>query len=67
MHELNGNGELIQGYCAQHDFRCVCGQLIAKWHQDGIEVKCERCKELLVIPFNQIEGWNRVYSVKTEI
>lgn len=37
--------------------RCECGQLIAKVCQDGLELKCKRCKRIVVIPFSSIEGW----------
>jgi phage FluMu protein Com len=37
--------------------RCECGQLIAKLLQNGIEVKCKRCKRIVVIPLASIEGW----------
>ena len=37
--------------------RCECGQLIAKLRQGGIELKCKRCKRIVLIPFTSIEGW----------
>lgn len=37
--------------------RCECGQLIAKLHAEGLELKCKRCKHFTVIPFTSIEGW----------
>ena len=37
--------------------RCECGQLIAKLRQAGIELKCKRCKRIVLIPFSAIEGW----------
>jgi hypothetical protein len=37
--------------------RCECGQLIAKLHERGIELKCKRCKRIVLIPFSSIEGW----------
>lgn len=36
--------------------RCECGQLIAKVRDQGLELKCKRCKRLVVIPFTSIEG-----------
>jgi phage FluMu protein Com len=27
-----------------HDIRCDCGKLIARWKDQGFEVKCQRCK-----------------------
>jgi hypothetical protein len=37
--------------------RCECGQLIAKVRGDGLELKCKRCKRIILISFNAIEGW----------
>jgi phage FluMu protein Com len=42
----------------QHDeTRCECGQLMAKVRGQGLELKCKRCKRIVVIPFTAIEGW----------
>jgi len=38
--------------------RCECGQLIAKVRGEGLELKCKRCKRIIVIPFSSIEGWS---------
>lgn len=37
--------------------RCECGQLIAKAQMDGIQLKCKRCKRIVMIPFTSIGGW----------
>ncbi len=42
--------------------RCECGQLIAKVRGQGLELKCKRCKRIVVIPFSSIEGWGTVVS-----
>ena len=42
--------------------RCECGQLIAKVREQGLELKCKRCKRIVVIPFSSIEGWGTVAS-----
>jgi hypothetical protein len=42
--------------------RCECGQLIAKVREQGLELKCKRCKRIVVIPFSSIKGWNTVPS-----
>ncbi len=42
--------------------RCECGQLIAKVRDQGLELKCKRCKRIVVIPFSSIEGWGTVDS-----
>ena len=33
--------------------RCECGQLIAKLRNDGVELKCKRCKRIVVIPYSR--------------
>jgi len=44
--------------CSQNpETRCECGQLIAKVRGQGLELKCKRCKRIVVIPFSSIEGW----------
>ncbi|MFO0706917.1 MAG: hypothetical protein U0412_08685 [Nitrospira sp.] len=42
--------------------RCECGQLIAKVRGQGIELKCKRCKRIVVIPFSSIQGWSTIAS-----
>ena len=42
--------------------RCECGQLIAKVRGQGLELKCKRCKRIVVIPFSSIEGWGTITS-----
>ena len=37
--------------------RCECGNLLAKMAPDGIEVKCRRCKRIVLIRFPDIEGY----------
>ena len=37
--------------------RCECGSLLAKMASIGIELKCRRCKRIVVIRFADIEGW----------
>jgi len=43
-----------------NETRCECGQLIAKVVDGGLELKCKRCKRILVIPFSAIEGASRL-------
>ena len=31
--------------------RCACGQLVAKLRPDGVELKCKRCKRLVLVPY----------------
>lgn len=37
--------------------RCECGSLLAKMAPEGIEVKCRRCKRIVMIRFTEIEGY----------
>ena len=37
--------------------RCECGNLLAKMAPEGIEMKCRRCKRIVVIRFADIEGY----------
>lgn len=43
-----------------HETRCECGQLIAKVRGQRLELKCKRCKRIVMIPFSSIEGWDAV-------
>jgi hypothetical protein len=38
------------------DVRCRCGQLVARWGEQAIEIKCKRCRRLVKIAFDAIEG-----------
>lgn len=38
------------------DVRCGCGQLVARWSEQAIEIKCKRCRRLVKIAFDAIEG-----------
>lgn len=37
--------------------RCECGNLLAKMAPEGIEMKCRRCKRIVLIRFTDIEGY----------
>ena len=37
------------------DMRCGCGNLLARWVEGGVELKCRRCKRMVIVP---IEGAN---------
>ena len=32
--------------------RCTCGSLLARLVASGVELKCRRCKRLVVLPFH---------------
>lgn len=33
--------------------RCVCGSLLARITAEGVELKCRRCKRIVVVPWSQ--------------
>jgi hypothetical protein len=33
---------------------------MAKLREDGIELKCKRCRRIVLIPFSGIEGWEAI-------
>jgi phage FluMu protein Com len=39
--------------------RCECGNLLAKFVPEGIELKCRRCKRIVLLRFAEIEGWRQ--------
>lgn len=43
--------------CSAEQVRCLCGQLVARLVDSGIELKCKRCRRLMTIPFARIEGF----------
>lgn len=38
------------------DVRCLCGQLIARRTHNGVEIKCKRCRRVILILFKTIAG-----------
>lgn len=47
--------EAAQSLC-HDDVRCRCGQLVARWGEQAIEIKCKRCRRVVKIAFDAIEG-----------
>jgi len=41
---------------AEHDLRCECGSLMARVTKAGIELKCRRCKRVVVVPVRGMTG-----------
>jgi phage FluMu protein Com len=40
--------------------RCDCGHLVAKLLASGVELKCKRCKRLVIIPYtSEDQGHSR--------
>ena len=42
--------------CEGEALRCACGSLVARHVSDGIELKCRRCKRIVIIPVSIEEG-----------
>lgn len=36
--------------------RCACGSLLARLRADGIELKCRRCKRIMLVPWSDVEN-----------
>jgi phage FluMu protein Com len=53
---------LSQASAEACETRCECGQLIAKVRGHALELKCKRCKRIVLIPFDAIEGWTAASS-----
>ena len=43
--------------------RCECGQLVAKLSDTGIELKCKRCKRLVLVPFSTLHAGQATISI----
>lgn len=40
------------------ELRCECGSLMARITEEGVEIKCRRCKRRVIIPL-KIRDWER--------
>jgi phage FluMu protein Com len=38
---------------ATGDCRCLCGSLLARLIEGGVELKCRRCKRTLLVPLDR--------------
>jgi hypothetical protein len=36
--------------------RCCCGSLLARLVEEGVEFKCRRCKQHMIIPLTSMRG-----------
>jgi hypothetical protein len=36
--------------------RCSCGSLLARLVAGGVELKCRRCKRIVLLPFNTVRA-----------
>lgn len=39
-----------------NEARCHCGQLMAKLTEFGVELKCKRCKRIVLLPFHALQA-----------
>jgi phage FluMu protein Com len=39
---------------AADETRCLCGRLLARLTPQGIELKCSRCRRIVLIDWNQV-------------
>ena len=39
--------------CAENDLRCLCGSLVARLVDGGVEIKCRRCQRLVRLPLEE--------------
>jgi len=35
------------------EMRCICGSLLARLVPDGVELRCRRCKRIVVVPLEK--------------
>jgi phage FluMu protein Com len=45
---------------APKELRCPCGRLLARRTDDGVELKCTRCKRTVVLKWNELESQRSV-------
>jgi phage FluMu protein Com len=45
----------------ERELRCGCGNLMARLTSAGLELKCRRCKRLVVVPVPaELDRWTEV-------
>jgi hypothetical protein len=44
----------------ERELRCGCGSLMARRTASGLELKCRRCKRVVVVPLDGGRGWIEV-------
>ena len=40
----------------REELRCVCNSLLARATEEGIELRCRRCKRVVIIPYTDLKG-----------
>lgn len=46
----------IPAEAGTHDCRCGCGSLLARLRPDGLELKCRRCKRVVMLTFTALSA-----------
>ncbi|MGH9362312.1 MAG: hypothetical protein ACRD2T_10380 [Thermoanaerobaculia bacterium] len=45
---------------SERELRCHCGSLMARLTPAGVELKCRRCKRVVVVPISRAGAWVEV-------
>jgi hypothetical protein len=56
LRQMPSKGNTATSPLPSEEVRCHCGQLIARIVEEGLELKCKRCRRILVIPLSAIGG-----------
>ncbi|MCS6927161.1 MAG: hypothetical protein NZ578_14815 [Candidatus Binatia bacterium] len=59
FHPMPSSHATSSGADAQES-RCRCGSLLARLRPQGVELKCRRCKRVVVIPWGTAATWHGV-------
>ena len=51
----------------KEELRCECGNLVARLVEDGLEIKCRRCKRILVIPITLTKEVTEMSAFRLDI
>ena len=46
-----------------HDRRCGCGKLAARVTPQGVEIKCSRCKRVIIVSWSDVPKDGAFFSV----
>lgn len=50
----------------REELRCLCGSLLARALDEGIELRCRRCKRVVIIPYSEVKGAESVIRLFQE-
>jgi hypothetical protein len=57
---MSSPSNLSDAVCSEasntNERRCECGKLLARTTRDGLELKCSRCRRVVVIPWQEVRG-----------